>query len=60
MATPFTGADDKLIDAIDGYMDFERLGTDSMAEDGVRRTEYGLVRRLSSPFHTQEAGQTMA
>ena len=55
-----TGADDKLIDAIDGYMDFERFGTDSMAEDGVRRTEYGLVRRLSSPFHTQEAGQTMA
>ncbi len=55
-----TGADDELIDAIDGYMDFERLGTDSMSEDGVRRTEYGLIRRLSSPFPTQEAGQTMA
>ena len=54
------GADDELIDAIDGYMDFERLGTDSMAEDGVRQTGYGLVRRLSSPFPTQEAGQTMA
>lgn len=54
------GADDELIDTIDGYMDFEQLGADSMVEDGVRRTEYGLVRRLSSPFPTQEAGQTMA
>lgn len=54
------GADDELIDTIDGYMDFARLGTDSLAEDGVRQTEYGLVRRLSSPFPAQEAGQTMA
>ena len=55
-----TGADDEVIDAIDGYMDFERLGTDSMEEGGVQRTEFGLIRRLSSPFPAQEAGQTMA
>lgn len=31
-------------------MDFARLGRDSLEEDGVRRTEFGLERRLSSPF----------
>ena len=44
------GADDELIDTIDGYMDFEKLGEDTMAEEGVRRTEFGLIRRCSSPF----------
>lgn len=53
------GADDEVIDTIDGYMDFAQLGTDSLAEDGVRRTEFGLVRRLSTPFPPQEIGQTM-
>ena len=52
------GADDELIDTIDGYMDFEKLGEDIMAEEGVRRTEFGLIRRCSSPFseetHTLE------
>ena len=55
-----TGADDEVIDTIDGYMDFSRLGEDSMAEDGVRRTEFGLVRRLSKPFPpAPEIGQAM-
>ena len=44
------GADDEVIDTIDGYMDFARLGEDAMVEDGVRRTGFGLVRRLSEPF----------
>ena len=44
------GADDELIDTIDGYMDFEKLGEDTMVEDGVRRTGFGLIRRCSSPF----------
>lgn len=44
------GADDEIIDTIDGYMDFAQLGADSLVEDGVRRTEFGLVRRLSDPF----------
>ena len=44
------GADEELISVIDGYMDFEQFGEDSMKEDGVRQTEFGLVRRLSSPF----------
>ena len=54
------GADDEVIDTIDGYMDFSRLGEDSMAEDGVRRTEFGLARRLSKPFPpAPEIGQAM-
>ena len=55
-----TGADDEVIDTIDGYMDFAQLGRDFMEEDGVRRTEFGLVRRLSSPFPPEpEIGQSM-
>ena len=53
------GADDEIIDTIDGYMDFAQLGRDSMADDGVRRTEFGLVRRLSKPFSEPEVGQAM-
>ena len=54
------GVDDEIIDTIDGYMDFAQLGTDSLAEDGVRRTESGLVRRLSNPFPPEpEIGQAM-
>lgn len=54
------GADDEIIDTIDGYMDFSQLGRDSMEEDGVRRTSFGLVRRLSEPFPPEpEIGQTM-
>lgn len=39
--------------------DFDQLGQAMMVEDGIRRTEFGLVRRLSAPFSTQEIGQTM-
>lgn len=51
------GADEELISVIDGYMDFEQFGEDSMKEDGVRQTEFGLVRRLSSPFDSQTQHQ---
>ena len=51
------GADDELLEAMDGYMDFEKLGEDAMVEDGVRQTEFGLIRRCSSPF--PEETQTM-
>ena len=55
-----SGAEDEIIDTIDGYMDFAQLGRDSMKEDGVRRTEFGLVRRLSDPFPPEpEVGQSM-
>lgn len=51
------GADDELLEAVDGYMDFEKLGEDAMVEDGVRQTEFGLVRRCSHPFPEQEQTQ---
>lgn len=54
------GADDEVLDTIDGFMDFAALGKFSMEEDGVRRTEFGLVRRLSAPFPPQrETGMQM-
>lgn len=52
------GADDEVINTIDGYMDFERFGEAMMDEDGVRQTEFGLVRRLSEPFSSQQMEQT--
>ena len=53
------GADDELLDTIDGYTDFDQLGRAMMEEDGVRQTGYGLIRRLSKPFPEPEIGQTM-
>ena len=44
------GADGEIIDAIDGYMDFAAMGEAYIAEDGVRRTRFGMVRRISAPF----------
>ena len=52
-------ADDEIIDAIENYMDFGRFGEDSMAEDGVRRTEFGLIQHISEPFPEQVQGQQM-
>ena len=52
------GADDEIIDTIDGYMYFEQFGEAMMAEDGVRQTEFGLIRRLSEPFPPEQQGPT--
>ncbi len=52
------GADDEIIDTIDGYMDFERFGEAMMDEDNVQQTEFGLVRRISEPFSAQQQEQT--
>lgn len=54
------GAGDEILDMLNGYTDFEQLGRDIMKEESVRRTEFGLVRRLSEPFPQQEIGQTMS
>ena len=53
------GADDELLEAMDGYMDFAKLGEDSMIEDGVRQTEFGLIRRCSSPFSEETQSMQM-
>ena len=53
------GADDELLEAMDGYMDFEKLGEDAMIEDGVRQTEFGMVRRCSRPFPVEAQAMQM-
>lgn len=51
------GVDEEIINTIDGYMDFVKFGEDAMVEDGVRQTEFGLLRRCSTPF--PEEAQSM-
>lgn len=54
------GANDEVLEAIEGYTDFDRLGSEMMETDGVRQTGFGLVRRLSKPFPPgPEIGQAM-
>ena len=53
------GLDDEAIYELDGYMDFEKYGQDCMENDCVTKTEFGLLRRLDSPFPEQRQGQQM-
>ena len=53
------GLDDEAIYELEGYMDFERYGQDCMENDCVTKTEFGLLRRLDSPFPEQRQGQQM-
>ena len=53
------GADEELIAALDGFANFDELGSFFMQEDGVRTTNFGLIRRLSEPFSHQEDGPAM-
>ena len=55
------GADDEILDMLDGFTDFDALGRSEMEADGVRETSFGHVRRLSTPWPEQgpEMGQTM-
>ena len=47
------------LNALDGYMDFEKYGQDCMENDCVTKTEFGLLRRLEPPFPEQTQGQRM-
>ena len=53
------GLDDEAICELDGYMDFARYGSNCMEIDRVVETEFGLLRRLDSPFPNQTQGQQM-
>lgn len=44
------GATDEVLDRLLGYLNMEGLGRDAGADDGVRKTEYGDLRRCSEPF----------
>ena len=56
------GLDDESIAELEGYMDFERYGSDCMEHDGVVKTEFGRLRRLEPPFpeQSQSIGPDMA
>ncbi len=51
------GLDDEAVRELEGYMDFEKYGTDCMENDHVVETEFGRLRRLESPFPEQTQGQ---
>ena len=53
------GADQELIDTIDGFMDFEAFGEQMMEEDDVRQTPFGMVRRISGFFPEPHEEMTM-
>ena len=54
------GADDEVLEMLDGFTDFDALGRSEMELDGVRESSYGPVKRLSAPWPEQtEQGQTM-
>ena len=53
------GADQELIDAIDGFIDFEEVGLHMMEEDDVRQTALGLVRKNVGSFPEPEQEITM-
>ena len=53
------GLDDEAIYELDGYMNFEKYGSDCMISDHVIETSFGLLRRLDPPFPEQTQGQQM-
>ena len=44
------GATEEVLGKLIGYMNMEGLGRDARADDGVRKTEFGSIRRCSEPF----------
>ena len=53
------GAGDDILDSIELYMDFDAYGAAMMEEDGVRETEFGKIKRISSPFDEPDQGMEM-
>lgn len=50
---------EELLEEIDGFMDYEAYGTCMMEVDGVRITDYGLLRREGNPFPEMDNGIQM-
>ena len=51
------GADDEVLEMLDGFTDFDALGRAEMGQDGVWETSFGPVRRLSAPWPQQKPTQ---
>ena len=45
------------MDEVRDFIDFEKYGEYKMAEDGIRQTLYGMLRRISEPFPPEQQGQ---
>lgn len=50
---------DELLEDLQGFIDEEGYGRYRMREDGVRATDFGLIRRISEPFPAQENGMAL-
>lgn len=48
-----------LLEDLEGFIDEAGYGEYRMREDGVRVTDFGLIRRISEPFPAQESGMTL-
>ena len=55
----FDSVDDDLIHELEGFTDWDAYGRYMMEADGVRITEYGLLRRGGTPFPDESMGQQM-
>lgn len=44
------GATEEVLAKLIGYINMEGLGSDARVDDGVRKTEFGSLRRCSEPF----------
>lgn len=53
------GASEELMAELDGFMDYEAYGIYMMEADGVRITDYGLLRREGNPFPDMDEGIQM-
>lgn len=53
------GADRAVLKAVDRYMDFEGYGEEAMERDGVMRTRFAAIRRVSKPMEQHPQEQVM-
>ena len=53
------GADKAVLKAIDRFMDFAGYGEEAMERDGVMKTRFAAIRRVSKPMEQHPQEQTM-
>ena len=53
------GADKAVLKAIDRFMDFAGYGEEAMERDGVMKTRFAAILRVSKPMEQQAQEQTM-
>ena len=48
--------DQEVVDTVDGFIDWGEFGEHMMQEDGIKLTEYGMIRRVNDPAPEQTMG----